>query len=376
MGALHRVATWLGLNRDAVTAPPPAGVTPPTRKPAAGFMSDREASVVPSVFRALSILVAGAEQLTIDVSRNGRPAPRVPSIVRRPAQDLRFDEWTTQLMIDLALDGNAFVRKVRANGEILDLPILPADQVHVGRHAVTGRIQYHHQGNVYSTDDVEHIYLVKRASWLRGISPIEAARRGLSFTSGAADYAAGWFSHGQPAGILSSEQTLNADQARAYRDIWNEDNRAENPSGIKVLGKGLTYEPILLKPADVLWLEAQDATTTDIARIFGIPATLMLIGIEGSATTYANISQEWLGFARFTLMLYLRPIEQLLTEVLGTGFDARFNLDGLLRPDTKSRYEAHAIALAGNWLTIDEVRAIEGLGPLPAALPAPKDSHA
>ena len=42
----------------------------------------------------------------------------------------------------------------------------------------------------------------------------------------------------------------------------------------------------------------------------------------------------------------------------------RFNVDGFLRPDTTTRYAAHKVAIEAGFLTIDEVRAIEGLNPL------------
>lgn len=40
------------------------------------------------------------------------------------------------------------------------------------------------------------------------------------------------------------------------------------------------------------------------------------------------------------------------------------NVDALLRPDTKTRYEAHKIALDAGFLTVDEVRELENREPL------------
>ena len=39
-------------------------------------------------------------------------------------------------------------------------------------------------------------------------------------------------------------------------------------------------------------------------------------------------------------------------------------MDGFLRPHTTTRYAAHKVAIESGFLTIDEVRAIEGLNPL------------
>ena len=193
------------------------------------------------------------------------------------------------------------------------------------------------------------------------------------------DYAALWFSEGKiPSGILTSEQVLTADDAKQFKAAWNgtEEKPADNPSGVKVLGKGTTYTPIMLKPADAQWLESQQFTTTALARLFGVPASLMLAAVEGSAMTYSNVEQDWIAFTRFTLMGYLRKIETALTELTPRGQKIRFNLDALLRSDTKTRYESHAIGLTAGFLTDDEVRAIEGYAPFTPAQRAAKKAAA
>ena len=88
----------------------------------------------------------------------------------------------------------------------------------------------------------------------------------------------------------------------------------------------------------------------------------MLTSGDGDSKTYANMEQESILFVRHTLMPYMREIEQALSSVLSD--DVRFNVDGFLRPDTTTRYAAHKVALEAGFLTIDEVRAIEGLNPI------------
>ena len=58
--------------------------------------------------------------------------------------------------------------------------------------------------------------------------------------------------------------------------------------------------------------------------------------------------------------------QQKLATLLPAHLDVRFVPEKQLRADTKSRYEAHAIALANGWLTVNDVRKIEGLPPLEA----------
>jgi phage portal protein BeeE len=51
------------------------------------------------------------------------------------------------------------------------------------------------------------------------------------------------------------------------------------------------------------------------------------------------------------------------------------NLDGFANPAAGERYNSYAVALAAGILTVDEVRALEGLPPLaPSEQPEPADT--
>jgi hypothetical protein len=73
-----------------------------------------------------------------------------------------------------------------------------------------------------------------------------------------------------------------------------------------------------------------------------------------------------LGWQRFGLQKYTLEIETAMSSLLpGFKKEVRFTYDALLRQDTLGRYQAHAIAVAGQpFLTVDEVRALEDLPPL------------
>lgn len=159
-----------------------------------------------------------------------------------------------------------------------------------------------------------------------------------------------------PTGILSTDQKLTQEQAEEYKNRWN--TRA---GGVAVLGQGTKYSPILVNPSDLQFLETRNFDTLQIARLFGIPPRLMGASIEGSSMTYSNLQDDDMSFIRWTVMAYLRPIEDALSWLLPREWSVRYNLDALLRPSTKTRYEAHKLGLEAGFLTIEEVRSIEGL---------------
>lgn len=373
MSILSRLFPGLGLAMRAAEAEATGAplLTLPSRSAGLAEYADDDALGLIPVYRALQVLTTAAGQLSIDVERGGAPVTgRVPGLARRPDPDMDRSDWIEQAVLSLALDGNLFLRKVRGpDGTTIAARILPPAEVTITRDPRTRALYYHHNGERLTRTEVHHQTFMRLPGRDRGMGPIQAARAEIGSAIDVRDYAAGWFRDtGQPSGILTVNKAQSEDEARQARARWNEAaTDPNNPSRVRVLGSGTTYEPLLLNPEDAQWLEARRFSVTDLARLFGIPSGLMLVSLDGTSMTYSNVEQEWLAFTRFTLMSYLRKLEEALTELSPAGQTVRFNLETLLRSDTRSRYEAHAVALASRFLTVDEVRAIEGLAPLTPA---------
>ena len=130
---------------------------------------------------------------------------------------------------------------------------------------------------------------------------------------------------------------------------------------IKVLGKALEYVPLDMKPADLQFLETQKFDTTQIARLLGIPASIMLAAVDGSNLTYSNIEQSWIEFADYTLAAYTGEIEEIFNRLLPRGRTAKFDWDSSQRANMSDRYTAYKTAIEAGFLTVDDVRRKEGL---------------
>ena len=344
--------------------PPPRGGSLP--------VSISEAPTIPAVHRSLSIITTAVMQLSLDVERWGERLPNkdMPAIIRRPNLEMTRSEFLEQLTMSLAATGNGYLLKERVGADTNQLVVLNPHEVQVYRDE-RERLRYGYRDRTYTPADLEHIKLLSMPGSLYGIGPIQAAQGTMQTARDMRDYSAAWFDTGTPSGVLSSDDKLTAEEAQTYRRFWNgldADGKPlsdlENPSRVKVLGRGLRYNPITLSPKDALWIDAQSFTTLEIARIFGVAWSLLLTAIDGNSMTYSNVEQEWLGFVRFGLMAYLRRIEEALTSLTPHGQTVRFNVEALLRSDTKTRYDAHATALSAGFLTVNEVREIENLPPL------------
>jgi phage portal protein BeeE len=69
-------------------------------------------------------------------------------------------------------------------------------------------------------------------------------------------------------------------------------------------------------------------------------------------------------FTRFSLLQWARRIEEAFSRELPTGTSVWIDLDGLARANTGERTAYYAAGLTAGWLSIDEVRSMEGLAPV------------
>lgn len=368
MRLLHR------LRRLFTRAAKAVGINLPTRSGdlTTSISVDSAVGLV-AVYRAIFVITTAASQLSLDVERSGikLTGAQVPSYIRRPSLRMSRSDFIEALVMSLATTGNAYLRKITGpEGQILDLDPLNPHECLATIDPKTGIKTVWYRGVEYQANEIQHLAFMTLPGSPSGLGPIQAAQVDLSAAKQIRDYAARWFTEtGQPAGILSTEQKdVTPEHLKAMRNAWNymdpdgtPQDPSENPSRVRVLSGGMTYSPIFISPKDAQWIEARQYTTLEAARLFGIPAPLMLAAVEGNAQTYSNVEQEWIAFTRFTLTAYLRKIEEALSALAPNGQTVRFNIESLLRSDTKSRYEAHQIAITMGLYSAEYARQVEGI---------------
>ncbi len=85
-------------------------------------------------------------------------------------------------------------------------------------------------------------------------------------------------------------------------------------------------------------------------------------------STYSNIEMQSLEFVKHTLMPWLKRFEatiwrSLLPDNEKESHFVEFLVDGLLRGDIKSRYDAYMTAVTNGWMSRNEVREKENMNP-------------
>lgn len=391
---MGRILRTLGLETYAETplGDYSADVSPPARSTVAPVSVDRAISL-PAVFRAVQITAGMGAQLHLEAWRGGAPLPPevAPGIIRQPDPWRSLSSFLERVIVDLATDGNAFLRKyLGTDGTVATgaLEVLNPHHVHITRDT-RGRKGYRVLNSKGKTEDltadqVEHIWGLELPGHDRGLGPIQACRLALTGHIDLREYAGAWFRQTDvPSGVLSSDQRLDPEAAKAYKRAWL--NPAPDDAGldrygptVRVLGQGLTYSPILLKPEDAQWLQAQAFGVLDVARMFGLPGDYLLAAVEGSSLTYANLEMIDAQYLRTTLFpVYLRKIEAALTGLLPRGQVAKFKTEALLRPDAKTRAEIDKTYIDAGVYDGDYVRRRDGIdAPAPRTRPADQEAPA
>ena len=341
------------------------GVIPPP--PPNGQLLDTRTSMgIHSVARAVNIISGTLAGLPIDVFRADVELEK-PNIIRAPDVRMTLAQFEGLLSNNLAVHGNAYVRlheSVTQPGVTASMEILNPEFVRIEMR--NGRKVFHYGSVEFADWQVEHVMINvgfdPGTNLVRGFSPIEVNRAELQGMLDLRNFASQWFRHaGIPTGILSTEQELDPETASLMRARWNEISQY---GGIQILGNGLKFQGLTLNPEDAQFTAISQKAVTDVARMFGIPANLMLAEVNGTSTTYSNVQDNDRAFVKHTLMPYARAIEDLFTKVLPRGQYAKVNFGGFLRGDTKERYETHKVGIEAGFLTVDEARDLEDRAPL------------
>jgi HK97 family phage portal protein len=177
------------------------------------------------------------------------------------------------------------------------------------------------------------------------------------------------YSSGVPAGYLQSSQPhLEETEAQDLKRKWLEQHGGARRS-IAVLNATTAFTPIQVTPLDAALDVARQWSLRDVALAFGCPP--YMLGVPGDSSTYANVESRMIELRSFTLLPWVRRIESTLDAQFPRGTTLKIKTAGLERADTKTRYDAYAVAISSGFLTPDDVRVLEDMPPLAATAPPP-----
>lgn len=271
-------------------------------------------------------------------------------------------------MMSLLHKGNAYAWKQRdAQGRVIGLRVLHPDRMKVGQ-ASDGTKVFQIDNNVeygYTTREILHIPGLSYDG-VCGLNPIQAHAETLGLVKAADEYAARHFGQGSHLrAYLSLPQTLTTEEADLLRARWELFHSGmANASAFGVLGNGAEYKTVSLDPQQTQLLETRKYNTVSIAQILGV-VPHKLYDLERA--TYSNIEHQSIEAVTDGIVPWAIRLEAWINfdpDLMAEGNFLEFQIEGLLRGDTATRYEAYSKAVGGPWMTGDEARRLENRAPM------------
>lgn len=334
-------------------------------------------SLIP-YFACVRILAEQISALPLQTFREDGPIKvkiTDPALIRKPAAVLDKVTWTRQAVISLAMRGNAIgiITGFDGMGFATGIEWLNPDQVYIDDTHPTLPVYYWADPNggygEIPRERVVHIAWFVPPGRVEGLSPVAAFAESIGAGLNAQNYGSMWFKNGgvPPSTFKNTAKTITDEQSEEITDRLVRSIRAGRPL---TYGNDWDFNAVAINPEESQFIQTMKLNATQIAAIFGIPPE-WVGGETGGSLTYNSPEQNSLQVYKIVLLPWLTLIETCLSRLLPERQFVIFNSDGLLRGDTKTRYESHALAITNGFLTINEVREIENRPPIKTPKPAP-----
>ena len=202
-------------------------------------------------------------------------------------------------------------------------------------------------------------------------SPVQRAMQAIGLGLAAERFGATFFGNGSHfGGILSHPGRLGEEAVKRLRtSLKDRAEGVQRSHDFIILEEAMKYERLGVPPEEAQFLATRQHQINEIARVFGLPPTLIGGNLE-AGLTYQNAVQEAQRFVDQCLLPWGALCEQELNKKL-LDPDERdthyfeLTFEGLLRGDVATRYGAYRTAIETGFMTPNEARARENLPALP-----------
>jgi len=301
------------------------------------------------------------------------PALRKPN--RYQTRQKFIEQWVTSKLIH----GNTYILKERdARGVVRAMYVLDPSRVSP-MIAPDGAVYYQLQDDYLAglqtglpavpASEIIHDTMICLHHPLVGVSPIYAcgvaAMHGLNIQNNSSKF----FANGStPGGVITAPAHIADDVALRIKQHWDKNYTGENVGKVAVLGDGMSYEQMAVNAVDSQLIDQLKLSAEQVCSAFHVPP--WKIGL-GTPPTYQSVEVLNQIYYSDCLQAPMESIEAHLDEGLGLDrvegktLGTRFELDDLMRMDTKSMVESAEKAIGSGGMAPNEARARWfGLGPV------------
>jgi HK97 family phage portal protein len=323
---------------------------------------------LPIVAACRSLISETLGQLGMLAYRGAYPITTQPAILARPDPDETCRQTIARFHDNLTGPGYVWLRPTAfyandlpAAVQVIDAPNATATYDVAGHQLeVWWNGDRYEAGNLLPGHMLHVPFRQTRAGTL-GVGPLHESWALLEHVAGLWEMATSYWEAGFPSMSVVVEQVMTATQRREMSDeldiSWR---RSHKPA---VVSHGARLEPIGANAVEAQLVESIAAMDKQIARLFGVPPSIVNVDSTGSLT-YSTTEGELSRWLKLGAGGYIARQEDAFSAALPLGQTARVSTGELLRTDQNARADWYAAGLAGGWLTVDEIRTAEGLQPL------------
>ena len=227
------------------------------------------------------------------------------------------------------------------------------------------RIKKNNTKKIIANEDLFHLCGFSLDGRL-GISAIEYGAEVFGSGIASSNVANSTFKKGLNSTVaFMMDKFLNDAQRVKMRESIDAMSGAMNAGRSPILEGGMEAKTISMNPKDAQLLESRQYSVEEICRWFGVDPSL--VGRSGAVSNWGTgLEQKMIGLLKFTLAPWIARLEQTINNTLIPIEDrdiyyAEFNIEGLLRADSKARADFYATMLREGAMTRNEVRSLENL---------------
>lgn len=350
---------WLAIGGGDTWAGKP--VTPGTAMGVAAFWA-----CVRKISQTIGTLPVGLYERLDDGGRKSRgDHPLYRLLHDQPNADQTAVEFWEGLAACLCVWGNSYAEKILDDGgRLIALVLLRPDLMSVDRDR-NGALVYRYSDprglREYGEEDIFHVKGFGFGD-VTGLSPLAYGRQTLSTAMAANEAAGRTFANGmRPGGFFEIDRTLTPEQREQARKVLIEPyTGAENTRKIGILEAGFKWQEVAMPPRDAELLLSRKHDVEQICSLMDVPPILIGHSSEGQTMWGSGIEHIMLGWHITGLRPYLVRIEQAIKRSLIPAEErgklyAEFNVEGLLRADSKARAEMHSKLLQVGAITPNQI---------------------
>ena len=167
----------------------------------------------------------------------------------------------------------------------------------------------------------------------------------------------------QPSGFLkNSGADLPPNEVQGLISAWS---RARQKNSTAYLTSTLDYNPVSFTPKDMMYNEAIQNLSTQIARTMNVPA-YYLSADQNSTMTYANVTEERKQFFSLSIEPYVQAIQSRLSmdDISTAGHEVRFAVfDTFLKQDPMIELQVLEKMLSLGLITTEQAMEMTDLTP-------------